>query len=305
MKKTSAAIVALLSFLLSSCDRLPKENKNYFQDFSEPVAWLVIEGNGYPLIMASGFLVNREKGIIMTAKHFTDELPQFGGDRCKAFLNGKVYEVQLLKAPALRDAVLLRIRDKFNPADLPEPYPLAKERVAVHDKVFLRGFHPHPRWLTDFNKNKGVFDKIVPVLRDYYQIIMRDSTRLQEIVFEDIEGNVAKIDAKILVGTGEEGEVTPLDKLKSEANLYVKIVMRRNHGFSFAGLSGGPIVNSRGELVGILTAARAVRFKIDPEGFLVNTEDDLSVRGQLIARTVQMTPIVFLRDLFLYADEIK
>ena len=103
-------IVALLvSLLFISCPA-KKESPPpvYRQGFKASIAWLTIEWNGRPEIMASGFLINKEKGVFITARHFTDETRKlFGG--IKIFFNGKVYDGEILAVPPIRDAALVRI----------------------------------------------------------------------------------------------------------------------------------------------------------------------------------------------------
>jgi len=97
-----------------------REENSFPQDFKSTGAYLVLEWNSKkPFIMASGSLVNREKGIFLTAKHFSDAFGLLGVDYCKVFFNGKVYKAVLVKVPPIRDAALIKLASSFSVKDFP------------------------------------------------------------------------------------------------------------------------------------------------------------------------------------------
>ena len=286
-----------LTFLFSGCDgdSSKKRHTVFRQSITLPVAWLVIEWNGRPDVMASGFLVDKEKGVFVTAKHFTDALDDLFPDEVKVFFNGKVYSASLAGLAGLRDAALLKLEEPFDPADFPEPYRIADEPVSVGDTVFIQGFHSHPLWLSTANKNNGRPDRMVFVLDDYYHVVMLDPTKKINVVFDNLKAVVLRLDTKHQIGKPGSGQ-SYLNRIRNEVNTYTDVRTKHNHVISFGGLSGGAATNKDGELTGIITAEAPQRFEFDPKGRLLTPRGFL-IRGKLVRDEISVTPIAEIKDL--------
>lgn len=216
------------------------------QDFKVKEALFIKERNGAPFIIGSAFLIDKQRGLFASAKHVGVN----ARDRCKLFFNGKVYNAFLLRPATITDASIIKLDDKFDPADFPEPYTFAKI-VRKGDKIYVRGIHTHG---SKFQKDK----KILPVLREYYGLLGASS----EFVYDDLEGIVSDLN-KIITNKDIGG--TP--KLLADiSGTYIELKMKQDHGFSFAGLSGGPTVNERNELVGINSSEVSAYFELTKRG---------------------------------------
>ena len=308
-KRTVSFIYPSLIFLsLSGClSKTPEtQGKNicaYSQNLKTQEAWLVLEWSGRPAILASGFLVDKEKGIFMTAEHFTEGVHGFFG-KIKIFFNCKIYEGEVLALPPIRDAALIHITGNFNPAGFPEPYPLFTAPPKVGDKVYVRGFHPHPFLLADSLNARGAVP--INVLIDYYKIVMIDVQKKTEIVFENLEGEILDLSQQIPV---RSNDATPTlsEKIRDATMVYFSVATRFNHMISFGGLSGGPVLNERGELIGIVTAEAPLRFEYDDRGSLKSPKDTDSTfqSGRFIKDRISITPIESIRELFAKIEELK
>jgi len=302
MFRKCCLLFAVCSLLLVGC-RFGPANKTetagaYGQDFKTDVAFLVLEWNGKPYILASGFLADRSKGVFYTAKHFTDEFAKLGTDECKLFFNGKVYTARLVRLPPLRDSAIIKIVSSFSAEELPEPRRLASEMPVMGDQIFVLGFHPHSFRIRTANQSEGFPDREVPLMKDYYKKIIKDPGRQSEVVFDNLEG--------------KRVNPVPLDELLAkemreyENESYIKLKMVRDHKFSFGGLSGGAAVNSRGEVVGVITAQDPFRFEFDENGFMVEPDGTIiAVIKKQFFDTLYITPIDSLRDLRVYLNKLK
>lgn len=220
-----------------------------------------LEDGGY----ASGFLISKNKGLFKTAYHFTVHLGENGVDWCRLFINGRVYRAGLYRALSNRDSAVIKILDKFSNADLPEPPPIAMEKVKVHDKVFIEGYHPHPYYVRLRDQESGKKFQLIPLLKNYYQTVKVDKEDYTEIVYEVLEAEVVAVDKSMADLLKEINDKNTTSKKEIQTTLEEKIqnffVIRTqsDHLFSFGGLSGTVIKNDRGEVVGEVTAGPAVQ----------------------------------------------
>ncbi len=228
-----------------------KKNGFYPQDFTSPVALIVRERNGAPLAMGSADLRDKEQGLFVTAKHVIGDNSD---GSCKIFFNGRVYDGVLKTVPEVVDLAIVGIKGSFNWQDFPEPYPLAAE-VRKGEKVFVQGIHIHP---SQFQTGK----KVVPILEKYYGMIGGGG----EFVFDELEGKVVKLERQIQNSNIQDGSKV----LAEVANLYIRLETKEEHRLSatrgFAGLSGGPTINERGELVGVNSVEDQSYLEISQEG---------------------------------------
>jgi len=228
-----------------------KKNRSYPHNgkIKTPVALLIKERNSVPFTLASGFLVDKQAGIFGSAKHFIgiDEPGEY-----KLFFNGVVYDCFLLRLPVVSDIVLLKIQGKFNPKDFPEPYPFAKN-IKIGEKVFIRGIHPH---LLD----KISIDLVLPIFKDYYDLVQHKNN-LKEFVFDNLSAKVTELNITILNSSigGSRG-------IQAISGTYFNTETDKDHESSFGGLSGGPIVNEAGELIGI-TSFEEVKNNFDKKEY--------------------------------------
>ncbi|MEK7138902.1 MAG: hypothetical protein AAB799_01845 [Patescibacteria group bacterium] len=304
-------LLSTFYFLVSiACGPPPVENiyrkEGYFNGgINASVALLVSEWAGKTRILASGWLIDGGNGVLFSAKHFSDAfmdgIVELGGSECKVFLNGRVYDCIVSQVPPLRDAVVLKLSGAFDPANLPRPYKIAKEKVKIGDKVFVQGFHPHPREITRSNARDGLKDMIIPILKDFYELRTADPLEQREIVFDSLEARVVAVNARVRINTEEQD---PLGELKFKANRYIKVITARNHKFSFGGLSGGVVVRidekGEAEAVGIVTSEKPVRFGYDKKGNLLSKAERVAIYD-----TMAITPIDSVKDLYEYARTLK
>ncbi|MEK9180449.1 MAG: hypothetical protein AAB897_03495 [Patescibacteria group bacterium] len=287
-------VLLLIAVLISAtaCGKTPEpRRKSYNHTWPQrPVALVVAEWNGRPYIIASAFSID-ESGRFFTAKHFTDELFSLGIETCTLFYNGSVYEASVAKIPPLRDAAALTINGKFDPSPYPMPYKRTARKLKVGEKVFIEGFHPHPFYIREANAAEGFPDTVISILKDYYGIEMHDKNRESEIVSDRLEARVLATREKIkLAGKDDEW-----GKVKDDINYYIKVKTDRNHKFSFGGLSGGPVTNGRGELIGLITAEQVVRMEFDDRGMLINP---FAAQFKAVSDTTYVTPIEEILDLY-------
>ena len=161
--------------------------------------------------------------------------------------------------------------------------------------MYIEGFHPHPYWLREIDKSDGSPDTVVNILSDYYHILMFDLTKEEQIVYHDLEGMVVPHDPNPL----------SRDMLMYENDSFIKVRMKRDHKYTFGGLSGGMAKNEKGEVVGIITAQDIYRFEFDDDGMLIpNVGVVVEVKNQLYD-TVYITPIDLLSDLYEYARKVR
>ncbi len=297
----------LLLLAVSACnspivENIYRKEGRYPDGLNVPVAFLVSEWAGKPRVMASGWLIEGSNGMLFSAKHFSDvfinNVVELGANECKVFLTGKVYTCVIVQVPPLKDAVVFKILGQFNQSEFPKPYKISTTKLEIGDEVFIQGFHPHPAFITDSNKKDGVKDILVPIFKDFYEERTADYWQQKEVAFDSLEARVVNIDRRILV---EDQGSDPLGKIKFKINEFVEVVTVRNHKFSFAGLSGGPVVriNEKGEpeAVGIVTAGPPARY------------EHKKVMGETLVRqvvdTMDITPIYSVKDLYDYARQMK
>lgn len=289
-------------FVMFGCGPTPERNvyrdeMRYPQDFVVSEAFLTLEWRDKPKVMASGFLISREHGIFMTAKHFTDAIGSYGPDHCKLFFNGRVYNAVLLRVPPVRDAALLKITSPFNPADFPEPMPLAGEEPKIGEKIFFRGFHPHVYDVRQYNATRGQIDKVVDIFSTFYSVRMLDTSKESQVVFDNLEAHRVK--------PGDLMVEDP-DALHYENDRYIKVRSVRDHLFSFGGLSGGAAINEKGQVVGVNTAQDIYRFEFEGDWFKV---DPSGTEARMVKRqmydTLYITPIQSVAELINYARNYR
>ena len=203
--------------------------------FVEPVASVILERNGrfdVAASMGSAFLLEpKELGIFATANHVVELDIEY-----RIFFCGKVYKARRILDPGVSDVGFTKITDDFDSSKFPKPYPIASS-VKKGDEAFIRGIHIHPSRL--------YFDKVLHlIMREYYGLADRGS----EFVYDDLPATVAKMDVIISNSNFQEREKNELDEV---AQLNFSVKTKDDHVISFGGLSGGPTVNERGEIIGI------------------------------------------------------
>lgn len=259
-----------------------QKERRYNQDIGVNVALLINEQNdnpAKPVSICSGFLVDKTSGIFGSAKHCIDAT-----GRWKIFYGGRVYDGFVLSTPAVSDLVLIKIEGQLDGLNnAPNPYPIAST-VRVGDKVFVRGVHPHP---PEHQKGK----QIIPIWENYYGIYWVKA----KLVFDNLEAKIMDVrnplrSSKLGLG-GTFGEEL--------SSIYYKMQTVEDHKISFSGLSGGPVVNERGELVGVLSWQRV---KPEKEKFRFETEEFV-IEGSVIKpvfREVNAVPAKELEELIRY-----
>jgi len=238
--------IAVFSILLGvGCGPSEPKGTIYYQtntyphpdNLKVPVALFVKERNGNILFgnMASVFLIDKERGLFCSARHFVglDENTSY-----KLFFNGRVYKISLINMPAIKDFFIAQIDGDFNPDEFPDPYPIGNE-PKKGDKVFVQGIHLHP---VKFQKDVTV----IKILQEYYG--MDWMSKKGELVFESLPAEVVNTNY-----------IVDISKIGGQVNMgstfarFIRVKTEKDHGFSFAGLSGGPVINQNKELVGIVS----------------------------------------------------
>ncbi len=285
MKLKIVLFLFLLSCFLASCE--PNKNTSavyqnesrYRQDFVSPVALFIRERNGEPFITASAFLIDKQRGLFASAKHFVGN--ESDGN-CKIFFNGKVYKGFLVKVPAVTDIVIIKIDGSFNSKVFSEPYGFAKG-VNKGDKVFIKGIHPHEK---KFQQDKN----FIPIFQEYYGIIGKSN----EFVFDDLSAEVVNIARKIVNKEIKDSSET----LGDFSNVYIALRTNEDHqlsfGVSFSGLSGGPTINEKNELIGINAVEDSAYIEINPKEIVYHPLVNLN-----------LVPVIELQKLMLQLDNIK
>ena len=206
--------------------------------FFEPVASVVVDRNSrfdVSAMVGSAFLINKTQGIFGTAKHVVGEFET----KYKLFFCGRVYVAERMLDTGVTDVSFLKIISSFDSNDFPNPYPI-NDAVEKGEDVFVRGVHMHPKEL-----QKG---KIIHrIVRDYYGVIY-PKEKEREFVYDNLSATI--IDKESL----RRGDSVKNDD-QNEPNALVQkdfgLKTKQDHKISFGGLSGGPTVNSRNEVIGI------------------------------------------------------
>lgn len=277
MKFYKFYLVALLLLFMSACGpsedsrSLYQKTDRYSQSFSSPVALFIRERNGTPFILASAFLIDKPRGLFASAKHFVGN--ESDGN-CKVFFNGQVYNGFLVRVAAVTDLSIIKILGHFDFTGWPDPFSFAQE-IREGDKVFVEGIHPHP---SRFISNRV----IVPIFRQYYAIEGQD----REFVFDNLEGQVVKL-ARTISNQDIKGGS---EVLAGVGNRFIALKTKEDHGFSFGGLSGGPTINERAELVGINAVEDSAYLEIKEGKLIKHSWDSLNLVP--VSELQKLTPLL-------------
>lgn len=205
-------------------------------NFEEPVAVIVIERNGLFEVsasMGSAFLVDAERGLFGTAKHVVDLDVNY-----KIFFCKKAYQAERVLSGVGTDVDFIRITGSFDPSKFPKPYPFA-ESVNIGERAFIRGIHMHPQ---DLQKDKIIHG----IIRNYYGLDFYKS----EFTYDSLPASVTKTNIEFS-NKGVQGSDPTMSSLIQR---YARLVTDEEHKIGdkgFAGLSGGPTVNARREIIGV------------------------------------------------------
>ncbi|MBI4160362.1 MAG: trypsin-like peptidase domain-containing protein [Candidatus Yanofskybacteria bacterium] len=267
MKNICLFLLIPCLFFMSSCGpnvdtrTVYQKEARYPQNFRSSVALFIRERNESVSVSASAFLIDAERGLFGSAKHFVGT--ESDGD-CKIFFNGKVYDGFLAQVPAVTDIAVIKIKGRLDRTLPALPYAMA-EGASIGDKVFVRGIHPHPPVLQG-GKN------IIPIFRNYYGII----GLYNEFVYDNLEAEITDLAVGIVnkdIGGSPEASAEIVA-------VYATLNTKEDHLFSFGGLSGGPVVNQSDQLVGIIASE-------SPRSNLKNTNF-----GPVIVETYNILQIV-------------
>ena len=310
-------LLTSLLFVVIACnppliENVYRKEGRYPSNINVPVVFLVSEWAGKIRVLASGWLIDGGNGTLFSAKHFTDTFInnpiELGIKECKVFLSGKVYTCVVVRVPPQRDAVVLKILGSFNQSKLPKPYKISTTKLKIGDKVYVQGFHPHSLEIMKSNMDDGFRDLVVPVLKNFFELREADPTRQREVVFDNLVGKRVKLDPDSIRNNPLLNDEEKEGALKYENDSYIKVLMARDHKFSFGGLSGGVVLNEKGEAVGIITAQDIFRFEYDENGFFVDpfmgNHMIINIKKQLFD-IIYITPIESVKDLYDYAMQIK
>lgn len=284
-------------------------SRSYAQNLKTDVAWIVLEWNGQIQRggYGSGFLVDKEKGAFYTNKHVSNMFNAFGRGSHKIFFNGKVCNAEVVQTPPLADAALIRITDNFDHSKFPDPPPISYEKLKIGDKVFMGGFHPHPYYIRQSDGEEGYKFEVIPIYKDYYRASTRNLEKEKEVVFEKLEGKVVEVDltwGEVIKRLEKRfGQKFPagsfVEEIGNRTNFFHEIRTLKDHKFPFGGLSGSPVRNSKGEIVGILTRQDLHRYDYN--------EKELEEKGMTVIRkqlwdAVYLTPIDSTKELIKFLN---
>ena len=88
--------------------------------------------------------------------------------------------------------------------------------------------------------------------------------RDDEFVYDDLEGRVVDAAKKI-----ENKQIKDSSETLADITVgYIELLMSQDHEFSFGGLSGGPTVNEKGELVGINSSEVQAYLELTDRGLI-------------------------------------
>jgi hypothetical protein len=295
MRMFNVFFAALCVLLLSiGCGPTLPEKKarktTYSQSIVTNSCWVVLEWNGEPYGWGSCFLIDKEKGAFYSNKHVSDMFNSIGRGSHKIFFNGKIYSVRIVQALPLVDAALIKITDPFNPADFPDPSPISTEKPKIGDELLLEGMHVHPYLIREIDKEEGYNFPVIPIFKDYYGIGTRDVDREREVVLEKLNAAVISTDKKVSISSDSLAQ-----GIRNFSNTYIGARTSKNHNFSFGGLSGSPVKNSKLEIIGILTIEEQRTQEVE----------DLGGGFKLLKKvydTIDITPIAQVEELRKYLD---
>lgn len=269
----------------------PRPACDYPQYFKVPHVWLVLEVGGRPVILASGFLVGREEGVFLTARHFTDEFKNLFGEM-KVFFNCRVYDADLMRLSPIEDAALIALRKPFDPKDFPEALPISQTGAQIGDTVYAVGFHPHPYFNDSLKYGIG---RPVSFYRDYYRLTTFDSTKLRDIVFDSLSGTVIKLGSRALIHS--ENNPNLFAQIQDSVARYIDVRIVNHLDLPFGGLSGGALLSKDGKVLGIITAEE-LRLEYDPWGNLKLPQGTLKIYSiRTVREKLNITPISAVEDL--------
>ena len=102
-------LLAVTIMLVSGCgpSRMSSACQNsdrYPQSFTAKEALFIRERNCSPHILASAFLIDRERGLFASAKHFVGSE---GDGESKIFFNGRIYDGFLVRLPPITDIAII------------------------------------------------------------------------------------------------------------------------------------------------------------------------------------------------------
>jgi len=301
-----AGLISIISCNAPAVENIYRKEGIFPSSVNAPVASVVLEWGGKVRSIGSAWLIEGGNGVLFSAKHVTDNLMndqvELGGGECKIFLSGRVYNCVVAHIPPLRDAVVLKISNSFDPRYLPKPYKIASTPVKVGDIVIVQGIHPHSQELIDQNEKEGFRDTVVPIFRNFYEMRFGNKCVGREEVFDTLPAVVTKLNMSVLV---DDTEHDPLAELRHKTNRYFEVRTLRNHRLSFGGLSGGVVLrlnkDSGPEAVGILTAEAPVKFEYDEDDKLTSP----CGTPPSIANTIMVTPIESVAEEIEYARRMK
>lgn len=205
-------------------------------EFKEPVAMIFADRNGVIDVnwgAGSSFLVDAERGLFGTAKHVVAHDVSY-----KIYFCGRVYEGERVLSSVVTDVDYFRITSDFDPSQFPKPYPLGSD-ANVGDLVFVRGIHPHPH-------NLQVGKIVHGVIHFYYGM----TNYSQEFVYDNLPARVSDKKVCFSNSTVGGGDKT----LDAVIQCYTQVMTLEEHRVGnkgFAGLSGGPTINGKGEIIGL------------------------------------------------------
>lgn len=308
--------LAVLLFFVFACRPSQEEGNTFRREgrfeggLDVPVAFLVNELAGQPRVLASGWLIEGSKGILFSAKHFTDDFMgrtiELGGGECRAFIKNMVFNCPILQVPPIRDAVVLELRGPQSYLDLlPKPYQISYEKINYGDMLVIQGLHPHPLMISKLNEVEGFKDYSMPILRDYYGVRMADPKQQREVVFDSLKGRVVKPDPAAVLRNPLMNDEEKKAMLQYEDSSYIKVVMDRDHKFSFGGLSGG-VALKNGKAVGVITAQDPFRFELDKKGFFFVPGQGrvANIKAQPFD-VIYITPIGSVKELAEYGKRVR